>query len=345
MSIGNLATGNFSDVKLQEEYSFGVVGTSNAFFLRRANHRFQRIPTFVESNHAGSSDMGIVKKAFEVADGAIDFEFDMESFGWLAKNIMGNHVAAQQGGTSEYKHTFKFGTADLNTFQVDEDKGNLSTPYYRKYQGLFENILTLAGNPYGTVQGSIGYIGKTSGSGSDPGTPSIAAENLTCAFRDITFYSGTAGETAATSGGTWASWTDPYDFRFAIARPDAKADNVVADGTGQTTGIFEGTPTASLNLVAQFTTNHKFAVFEADTEIAFAVKLDTGVAIPSGNGSNYMLELIFPRVVLASYLFDVNGSGVVVPTIDVRIMQDPTAAYSTRLDLYNVTTDYADATA
>lgn len=341
MVIGDIGTGRGSALMLKEEPSFaGAIASGTATWFRRRRHNFQKIPSMVQTNHAGANKSGFSKVAVYSTIGMMDFELDMTSIGRLLKGFMGSMTNTQQGGTSEYKHVFKFGDT-LKTYRVYENKGGLSTPYYRDSTGMFPNRISLNVDTNDTVWGSVGFIGKTNASGTNPGTPAPAADNLTVGFRNVTFKVGTAGETAI---GNLTAWTDPYDMRLDLSRPDAKADSYLSDGTGLTSGIFEGTPTVSCNLMAQFTTNHNLAAYEADTEKAFGVVLDTGVAIPSGNGSNYKMEIVMPRVKFKTYSIDVNGQGTILPVIDLEVMTDPTATYDIEIDLYNNTAAYADST-
>jgi hypothetical protein len=138
-------------------------------------------------------------------------------------------------------------------------------------------------------------------------------------------------------------WTDPYDMRLEVAR-NRKADNFISDGTGATAGITDGVPSISCNLMAQLTTDHQYANFRGDIERAFACRLDTGLLIPSGNGSNYLLDIVMPRVKFRAYNINADGLGTILPAIDILPMIDPTALYSIRFDLSNNTTAYPNAT-
>lgn len=345
MAIGNVGTGKKSAVKLMEEYSYATLGTSNAVWLRRLSHNFDRNPVFVDTGHAASTEVGYVKETVHDASGSYDCELDATSLGWLLKWIMNATVtSAQQGATSEYKHTFKFGDAP-RTIKVFENKGGLSTPYYENYLGMFLTSLSINLDMAGTLRGGLDLIGQTSEAGSDPGTPSVAADNLTFAFGDVAYKTASAGVVTALSAGDWTAWTDPFDFEMNLLRIGADNKNYNSDGTGKPVGIYEGQPGLTLRLAAELTTNQKLATFRAGTEIAFGIEWDTGVAIPSGNGSNYKVEWIFPRVRLEKYQTRATGPGKIVAVIPIKIMKDPTATYSVRADLWNNTTSYPDSTA
>lgn len=342
MAVGNIGTGKGSTVKLMEEYSFATQGTSTAVWLRRLTHGFSKNPLFVESGHAASTELGQVKETVHSAQGSIDFELDAVSVGWLLKWIMNATVtSAQQGATSEYKHTIKFGNAP-RTIQIYEDKGGMSTPYYRKYLGMYPTNLSINLDMSGTLRGGLDLIGQTSAAGSDPGSPSVAAQNLTFAYGDISYYVGTAG---ATTIAAQTAWTPPFDFEMNIMRLNASNQNFNSDGTGKPTGIYEGEPGLLLKLATELNTNHKMTEFEAGTEVAFGLSLDTGVAIPSGNGSNYKLDFIFPRVRFEEYQVRATTRGRMVAVVPIKVMTDPTATYSVSAELFNATTSYPDATA
>jgi hypothetical protein len=63
-----------------------------------------------------------------------------------------------------------------------------------------------------------------------------------------------------------------------------------SDGTGKPTGIYEGEPGINLKLATELSTNHKMAIFEAGTEIAMGITMDTGVQ--AGTGLNYKLHVL-----------------------------------------------------
>lgn len=341
MAIGNIGTGKKSVVSLKEEYSYGVVGTSTAVWLRRLSHNFDKNPVFVDTGHAASIELGYTKETVHDAIGSYDCELDATSLGWLLKWIMNASVSSvQQNGTSEYKHTIMFGNAP-RTIKVYENKGGLSTPYYENYLGMFLTSLSVNLDMAGTLRGGLDFIGQTSEAGSDPGSSSVAADNLTFAFGDIAYYTGTAG---ATTIAAMTAWTDPFDFEMNLLRIGADNKNYNSDGTGKPVGIYEGQPGMTLRLAAELTTNHKLATFRAGTEIAFGMQWDTGVVIPTGNGSNYKIDWIFPRVRLEKYQTRATGPGKIVSVIPIKVMKDQTALYSISAELYNNTVSYPDST-
>lgn len=342
MAVGNIGTGKGSTVRIKEEYSFATQGTSTYVDLRRLTHGFGKNPLFVESGHAATTELGQVKETVHSAQGSIDFEVDATSIGWPLKWVMNSTVSSsQQGGTSEYKHTFRFGNAP-KTIQVYENKGGLSTPYYRKYLGMYSTNLSINLDMSGTLRGGLDVIGQTSDTGSDPGTASPAAQNLTFAYGDISYYYGSAGDTTIAA---MSAWTPPFDFEMNIMRLNASNQNYNSDGTGKPTGIYEGEPGVLLKLATELNTNHKMADFEAGTEVAFGLRLDTGVAVPSGTGGNYKLDFIFPRVRLEEYQVRATTRGRMIAVVPLKVMTDPTATYSVSAELYNATTSYPNATA
>lgn len=341
MAHGNLGTGKKSVVLLKEEPTWaGTINTASSVFLRPKEYDFQKVPSIVQSTHAAATELGFAKKVVESALGMQGFEVDMTSIGWLLKWIMGNKTSVIQGATSEYKHTFKFGTG-IKSVKSFVNEGGLSTPYYRNYLGLVPNRLALNVQIYDWVNGEIGFLGKTNEVGSDPGSASYATDNLRVAYDGFSVKFGDAGTVLMAS---LAAFTDPFDMRFEVGYPDAKADNFVSDGTGQTTGIFVGQPSCMLDFQSQLTTNHQLAAFEAYTQKAIGVILDSGTLIPSGNGSNYKMEIMIPRALIKNYTRRSNGPGPIIPGIYVVPILDPTAGYSIRIDVFNNTAAYTDST-
>ena len=343
MVIGNIGTGKGSTVKLMEEYSYATVGTSNAVWVRRLTHGFSKNPLFVDSGHAASNEIGFVKETVHSAQGSIDFELDAVSIGWLLKWIMNTAVATinstQNGATGQYKHTFKFG-ATPKTVKVYENKGGLSTPYYRNYLGMFPTNLSINLDMSGTLRGGMDFIGQTSEAGSDPGTPSLAASNLTFAWGDVSYLYHATPNTAIAS---MSAWTDPFDFELNLMRVGASNQNFISDGNGMPNGVYEGVPAVNLKLAAELTTNHKMAIFEAGTEVAFGIRLDTGVQ--AGTGLNYKVDISFPRIRFEEYQVRASSPGKIVAVIPIKVMEDPTAGYSVLIEVYNATTSYPDSTA
>jgi len=84
--------------------------------------------------------------------------------------------------------------------------------------------------------------------------------------------------------------------------------------------------------------------FRSRNRGCYGIVLDTGVAIPSGNGSNYKMEIIFPRGRYASYDREVPGEGTIEPVVDFLPMLDKTATYSVVINVYNDTVSYPNAT-
>jgi hypothetical protein len=74
----------------------------------------------------------------------------------------------------------------------------------------------------GTLRGGLDFIGQTSGTGSNPGTPSLAADNLTFAYGDIAYWTDTAGSVDISA---MDSWTDPFDFEMNLMRLNASNQN------------------------------------------------------------------------------------------------------------------------
>jgi len=340
MALGNIGTGKNSILLLKEEPTFaGTITSATSVWLRRKDHSFQRNPSIVKSNYAAQSDIGIAKKAVETVTGSVRFEVDATTIGWLLKWLMGTPTSTIQGASSEYKHVFKWANT-WKSCKASIDEGGLGTPLLYGYLGLVPDRLALNMPLYGTLEGEVGFVGKKNATVTAPGSATFPSDDLTIAYNGFSVRTGTAGTT------TWAAmnaFTDPYDMRLELSR-DIKADNFVSDGTGQTTGITDGDVNTSLNFVSQLTTSHRAATFEAGTEISMAIKLDTGLLIPSGNADNYMIEIILPRVVLKAYNRRASGPGPINPVIDVIPMKDITAGYSTMINLYNNTTAYTDAT-
>lgn len=342
MAIGNVGTGKKTVVKLMEEYSYGVVGTSNAVWLRRLSNEFKRNPVFVDTGHAAQTEVGLSKETVHDADGSIDFEVDTTTLPWLLKWIMQGAVSStQQGATSEYKHVVKFGALP-KTIKVYENKGGLSTPYYENYLGLLPVNFSQSIDINGTLRGGIDLIGQTSEAGSNPGTPSITADEQTFGFHDVSYYVGAAGDTTIAAMGS--AWTEPINFELNLMRIGADNKNYISDGLGKPNGIYEGEPGLNFRLAADLSTNHKLATFLAGTEVSFGMLWDTRIPIPTGNGSNYKVEVICPRIRFEKMQVRATGPSRSVVVIPIRVMKDPAATYSIMYNIYNNTTSYPDST-
>lgn len=343
-SLGNIATGKGSVLLLKEEPGFaGTIASATSVWPRIRAYNYKMVKTWVKSEHAASNNLGFVKKAVEIASGYHKFEVDMTSIVWPLKWLMGSLVSAQVGATSEYKHRLKFGNSN-KSFKAFLNEGGLASGYFRNYLGMTPNRFNMNVTRFDTVLAEMSSIGKKNeDGGAGPGSATFAAENLTAAFPGFSVWTHTAGTVTAPSlANGWDRFNDPADMSFGLMR-DLKADNFIADGTGQLTGIGDGETGFQLDFGGQITDDHKIATFEANTEIALAVIIDTGVAVPSGAG-NYRMELVCPRGVLDKYERPMNGPGPIPPVMSFMAMVDPTAGYDIHLDVFNNTTAYSDAT-
>ena len=339
-ALGDVGVGNLTKVMIKQEPSFaGAIASATEIWPRKSRVFFQRVPHIIDSNYANANELGYGSEAFHTTAGILGFEVDMTTIGWFLNMIMGNKVTAQQGGTSEYLHTFKFGST-LKSYKVFMDKGGLSSALNINYLGQALDRLAINVGMFDKIQAEAVFIGQTDESGSGPGTESYALDNLTVPFGSVKFYTGAVGTTTVAG---MTQWTPPKSMRFEVAR-NRQADNFISDNTGKTSGITDGKPTATCGLMTVFNTDHEYANFRASTHRSFACRLDTGLAIPSGNGSNYMLDIVCPRVAFEAYNLNIEGEGAVYAAVTPHIMKDPTATYSVRFDLYNATTAYADAT-
>lgn len=337
MSVG---TGFDSELLLKEQSALATLGAGQrSIWLRRHEHSFNKKPNLVTSDYAANHEIGITKEVSHFISGRIRAELDMTTIVDVLKWFMGSITTAQQGATSEYKHTMKFG-ADFKYFKAFMDEGALSSALYKNYIGNAINSFTLFVPRMDTVYWDARTIGQTNETGSDPGTPSFTADEQTVAWSGFKTYVGTAGTT--TIGGMASQWKDPFTMKLDMSR-DVNADNYQSDQLGYTDDIVDGKVRAAVNFVTKLRTTHRIADFEAGTEVAIGIVLDTGVAIPSGNGSNYKMEIIFPRGRYASYDREVPGEGTIEPVVDFFPMYDKTATYSVRIDVYNATTSYPNA--
>lgn len=335
----DVGTGRVSKYCLQEEKTPKTLGTgSTKVWFRRRRNSFQSLLSYIPSNIATAYDAQAQLLAMTSQNGMTDIEVDMRSIGWLMKAFFGSHSVSGAADTG-FTHTFIPSTAE-KTFQILEDKGGFSSAYYRKYQGMFPNRISLNMGLNDWLWASIGYLGLHEEAGTDPGTPAPETSDYCAGFNQITYYIGTVG---ATTIAGMAQWTDIYDMRLDLTRPDAIADDIRSDGTGESTSIFPGTFTPSINLMTRFASTHKLATYDARTKVAVGVKIDTGTDIVAA-GQHYELDFIFPRCTLQSYSVDFHGTGQSVPVLGVFPEIDPTALYSTKALLYNNLSSYISPT-
>lgn len=346
-ALGNLGTGNLTKVSIKEEPSLaGTITSATEVWARKNRAFFQRLPNVVDSDYANAVSDGISKEVFHTTAGLLAFELDTTIIGWFLKWFVGTKTSTQQGATSEYKHVFKPGLTTLKSCKIFTDLGGMSSALNDDFPGQAIDRMAIIANILETVKCETVWVGITDQAGSGTGAESYTAENQTISYRDdsgnaaVKFYVGTAGaETIA----AMTNWTDPYYMRFDMAR-NRKVDNFVSDGTGKSTGITDGIFRATINLITTLTTNQKYSDFRAGTEKSFGIRLDTGVAIPSGNGNNYKLDIIFPRVTITNYDLNVDGIGTILPAVNLKPQKDPTAGYEVAFELFNATTAYTDAT-
>jgi hypothetical protein len=343
----DVGTGRVSNYVLQEEKTPKVIGTPAttptghapaAIWFRRRRNSFQSLLSYIPSNISTAIDAQAQLLAMTSQNGMTDIEVDMRTIGWLLKAFFGSHSVSGNSGAG-FTHEFVPGTSE-KTFQILEDKGGFSSAYYRKYQGMFPNRISMNMGLNDWVWASIGYLGLHEATGSNPGTPDPEPSDVCAGFNQVTYYIGTTG---ATTLAAMSQWTDIYDMRLDLTRPDAVADDIRSDGTGESASIFPGTFTPSINLMTRFASTHKLATYDARTPVSVGVKIDTGTDIVPA-GQNYELDFIFPRCTIQSYSVDFHGTGQSVPVLGVFPEIDPTAGYSTKALLYNDWSDYASPT-
>jgi hypothetical protein len=340
----DVGTGRVSKYCLQEELTPKILKTPSTgteaakMWFRRRRNSFQPILSYVPSNIATAYDSQAQLLALTSQIGMNDIEIDMRTFGWLLKAFFGSHSVAGNAGIG-YTHTFVPGTSE-KTFQILEDKGGFSSAYYRKYQGMFPNRISMNTGINDWLWASIGYLGLTEADGTDPGTPDPEDTDVCAGFNQITYKVGAVG---ATTLAAMTQWTDAYDMKLDLTRPDAVADDYRSDGTGESSSIFPGTFTPSINLMSRFASTHKLATFDARTKVSFGVKIDTGTEIVAA-GQHYELDFIFPRCTIQSYSVDFQGTGQSVPVLSIIPEVDPTATYSTKAILYNDLANYTGPT-
>ncbi len=346
-ALGNVGTGNLTTVLLKEEPSLaGTITTATEVWLSKNRAFFQRLPNIVDSDFANAVSDGISKEVFHTTAGLLVAQLDTTTIGWFLKWFVGTLTSTQQGVTSEYKHTSQPGITTLKSCKVFMNIGGMSVALNDDFAGQAIDRLAIIANILETVKMESVWVGIKDQAGSGTGTAAYTAENQTISFRDdsgnaaVKFYIGTVG---ATTIAAMANWTDPYYMRFDMAR-NRKVDNFISDGTGDSAGITDGIFRATINLITTLTTNQKYSDFRSGTEKSFGVRLDTGVAIPSGNGSNYKLDIIFPRVTITNYDLNVDGINTILPAVNLKPQKDPTAGYEVSFELFNNTTAYANAT-
>lgn len=356
----NVGTGREASYCVQEEYLPTILGTvsddpvsSKIWFIRR-RHSLQRIPSFVPTSIASSYDAPVNGLAVESPMGMHDIQIDFRTIGLLLKGFFGSYSktndSPQAGVTT---HVFTPGSSE-KTFQILEDKGHLSTPYYRKYQGMFPNRIAFNCGINDWLWASIGYLGMDEVAGTDPGTASPENSSICAGFNQIQYYIGLSGaETIAgmTKLSYLAStlWTDPYDAQITFARPDAIADDIRSDKTGKSSSIFTGTFSSAINLMTRLDVTHILSTFDANEKVSFGIRMLTDTEIVAA-GQHYGMDLIFPKCTIQSVSVDFQGSGQAVPVIALIPEPDytvvsPATSYSAKAILYNNRLEYTSPTA
>jgi len=346
-ALGTIGTGNLTTVSIKEEPSLaGTISSATEVWPMKNRAFFQRLPNIVDSDFANAVSDGISKEVFHTTAGILAAQLDTTYIGYFLKWFVGTKTSTQQGATSEYKHVFKPGVTTLKSCKVFQNVGGMSSALYDDFIGQTIDRMAIIANLLETVKYETVWVGITDQAGAGTGAESYTAENQTISYRDdagngaVKYYVGNVGaETIA----AMTQWTDPYYMRFDMAR-NRKVDNFISDGTGKSAGITDGVFRATINLITTLTTNQKYSDFRSGTEKSFGVRLDTGVAIPSGNGNNYKLDIIFPRVTFTNYDMNIDGVGTILPAVNLKPQKDPTAGYEVSFELFNSTTAYADAT-
>jgi len=357
MTVG---TGLKSILMLKKQSAIATLGTGQReVYLRPLSYSFNRTPNLVTSDYATSKEIGITKEISHFVPGSLRFDLDTTTIVDMLELFLGSLSTAQAGATSEYLHTLKFGALDapFKYFKAFVQQGGLATKIYRNFIGNAISQFSIFVPRMDVAYCDIKTIGQTNEVGAienythvDPDsiTTTYTADEQTVAWGGFYTYVGTAGATAilgTPSGsiiGTSNQWKDPFSCTISMSR-DVNADNFISDQLGYTDDIVDGKVRSSVNFVTKLRSTHKIATFEAGTEVSLGIILDTGLAIPSGNGSNYKMELIFPRCKLV-YSTEINSEGTIEPVVDFYPMIDKTAGYSMKIIVYNNTSSYPAAT-
>lgn len=334
MTVG---TGLQSKLKLMEQSTISTLGANQReVYLRPLEWEFDKQTNFVTSDYIANAEMGITKEISHFIPGKIRAEIDMETIVDVLKWMMGSLAApAQQGGTAEYKHVLKFGTA-FKFFKAFEDNGGISS--YYNYIGNVISAMTIFINRMDTAYFDARTIGQTYETGASI-TPSYPENDLTVAWSGFKTYVGAAGQT--TISGISTQWKDPYSARIDFSR-NFDADNIQSDQLGYTDDITDGKIDMNVNFVTKSRSTSHIATYLAGTEKSLGIVLDTGLPIPSGVG-NYKMEIIFPRGRFTSYPRPVDSERSIEPAVNFKPMRDKTAGYSVMINVHNNITTYPDA--
>lgn len=340
MTVG---TGLKSVLMLKEQSAINTLGTGQReVYLRPHSYAFNRKPNLVTSDYATSAEIGITKEVSHFIPGQIRFEMDTTTIVDVLKWFMGNISSAPAGATSEYIHTLKFGNA-FKYFKSFINQGGLSSAVYRNFIGNAINQFSIFVPRMDTVYCDARCIGQTNETGvvGDYGALAYTPDEQTIGWSGFKTYVGTAGLTTIVALAA-SQWKDPFSCKIDMSR-DVNADNYQSDQLGYTDDIVDGKVRSAVNFVTKLRTTNKITSFEAGTEVALGIVLDTGLAIPSGNGSNYKVEFVFPRCKIL-YDTEVNSEGTIEPVVDFLPMIDKTATYSMIVRVYNNTVSYPNST-
>jgi hypothetical protein len=261
------------------------------------------------------------------ASGSVDLPVMTKGFNLFWKHALGTHTATQAGSTSEYLHESTVDTAGLVgrslTVQVGRpDVGGTVRPF--TFEGSKVTAWELKNELDGQVMLSLELDAESETTGTALATASYASN-------DSPFY---FTQAAVTLGGS-AIKTRSISIKGTNAL--ATDRRYLGNTKGEPLPNGESSIMVSLDMEFESLTRHGQLI--AGTELDdLVVTWDTGVAIPSGDGSNFKLTVSIPKLMVASGQPAVGGADILREQVEFKVLYDGT---DSPIKIENWTTDSA----
>lgn len=261
------------------------------------------------------------------ATGSVELPVMTKGFNLFWKHALGSHTATQAGVTSEYLHSSTVDSVGLVgrslTVQVGRpDVGGTVRPF------TFEGCKVVAWELKNELDGQLSAILELDAETETTGT---ALATASYASADSPFY---FTQVAATLGGNAIKTRS-----ISIKGTNALATDRRFLGNTKAEPLPNGESTIMVSLDMEFESLARHGQLVAGTELEnLIVTWDTGVAIPSGDGSNFKLTVTIPRLMVASGQPSVGSADILREQVELKVLYDGT---NSPIKIENWTTDTA----
>lgn len=269
-----------------------------------------------------------------------DFELPVDPvmFPWILYYIAGPPVSAQQGGTSCYKHTFKFGgdETDIKSFTM---KLGVDIEKDRQIVGCILSSVELEARARELVTATCTVLASGQETLVTAGTPSYTAYTQP-------FFSFISPSTM-TIGGQDRLGTAPKieAFRLRLERGYDEDQYTLGDRY-LAAATLNGMATVEGSMEFKWTSQDEYERFMSSvgaSEMGDQASFETVLTLRGAQIESsyyYQLVITIPKMQYTASSVEFSGRDRIVQTVDFRGIYDSTTDGAVKLEAYNTTTSY-----